>query len=206
MALAPVAPRAYLAHEDPQLAVVPGFLSDAEVDHMLDVARELWQPSGVAPHHDSDSAQQASALDRTSYSAAFNWAHTPTIASIEERVAKLAGMTVDHIEQLTGVRYLPGQFFTLHHDGGERPKTVFLYLNDVPEDDGGETHFPALKLKIRPRKGCAVVWANSQEGRGTDWRLLHQALPTKTAAKYGVNCFMHKFPLRRDPAELAQGT
>eukprot|EP00971_Amphidinium_carterae_P314637 6254219-Amphidinium_carterae.1 len=32
------------------------------------------------------------------------------------------------------LRYQPGQQFKVHHDGTFRQKTLFVYLNDLPED------------------------------------------------------------------------
>jgi hypothetical protein len=55
------------------------------------------------------------------------------------------------------VRYEPGQFNRLHHDGVFRPRTVFVYLNDLPDDDDGETYFPRLGLKITPTQARGTV-------------------------------------------------
>jgi len=73
--------------------------------------------------------------------------------------------------------------------------TVFCYLNELPENDEGETYFPQLNIKFVPRKGAAVVWSNPMEGGSTkkeDSRVLHAGLPPKTAMKYGVNCFFNE--------------
>ena len=50
------------------------------------------------------------------------------------------------------VRYEPGQYNRVHHDGVFRPRTVFIYLNDIAEDGEGETYFPRLGLKFTPTK------------------------------------------------------
>ena len=39
---------------------------------------------------------------------------------------------------------------------GPRILTFFLYLSDVEE--GGETAFPSLGIKVKPKKGKAVLW------------------------------------------------
>ena len=39
---------------------------------------------------------------------------------------------------------------------GPRILTFFLYLSDVEE--GGETAFPSLGIKVEPKKGKAVLW------------------------------------------------
>ena len=36
-------------------------------------------------------------------------------------------MPYENVENLNLLRYKPGEFFKEHHDGGFRPKTVFVY-------------------------------------------------------------------------------
>ncbi|CAE8675780.1 unnamed protein product, partial [Polarella glacialis] len=122
---------------------------------------------------------------------------TEMVGSIENRLAALADMDVTHLEPMNMVRYGPGQFFKTHHDGRFRPKTVFIYLNDLPPDDGGETLFPRLGFKVVPRRGCAVMWSNILGPQVDDQRLVHQGLPPKTSVKYGVNCFFNDKVMRR---------
>jgi len=74
--------------------------------------------------------------------------------------------------------------------------TVFVYLNDLPDNDGGETQFPELGIQIVPRRGCAVMWSNVLEPGVADQRMVHAGLPPQTAIKYGVNCFFHEKPVR----------
>ncbi len=61
-------------------------------------------------------------------------------------------------------RYDSGDACIMHVDGqspaypnnGLRLATVLYYLNDVPE--GGETWFPLQDMKIKPKRGMAVVF------------------------------------------------
>mmetsp|Transcript_111784 Transcript_111784/g.216582 ORF Transcript_111784/g.216582 Transcript_111784/m.216582 type:complete len:383 (+) Transcript_111784:73-1221(+) len=195
----------YVVHQDPKIVLVPNFLTDAEIHEVHAVCNGLWEQSGVA--NDSYAASGINRLGRTSSSAVLSWAQTPAICELEKRLACLAGMSVDHLEGLVGVRYEPGQFFTLHHDGSHRPVTIFLYLNDLPEEEGGETRFPLLGLKFAPRRGTAVMWSNVGSDGKLDSRLIHHAIPPKTKMKFGVNCFFHELPLRRanDSDDLAEG-
>lgn len=61
------------------------------------------------------------------------------------------------------VRYRPGEEFSWHLDamsptpdmesqGGQRIANLLVYLNDLPDDDGGATVFKNLGLRVRPRK------------------------------------------------------
>ncbi|CAK0815745.1 unnamed protein product, partial [Prorocentrum cordatum] len=202
------APRPLEVHtvwRDPAVALVPDFLSGAEVEHLLQLAADSWQPSevdlreapGGAPRHATGIGQGQlvqSAQARTSSSSLLDPGQTPTVALLEQRLACLAGLPLEHLERLAMVRYEPGQRFAVHHDGGYRPKTVFIWKST--KGAGGETHFPVLGLRVVPRRGCAVVWSNRGPGGGDDPRLVHQGLPPTAGVKYGVNCFFNERVVR----------
>ena len=173
--------------EDPDILVAPEFLSEEEVDELLAAISDRWYPSLVDAYGTGEATR--SVFDRSSYQCHMDWAESPLVERIEARLAALAGMTVEHLEQLTLVRYSPGQFFNLHHDGPHRPKTVFVYLTDSPGE--GETYFPLLGMKFTPRRGTAVMWRNCLDKGQADDRLYHQALPPETVTKVGMNCFFN---------------
>ena len=73
------------------------------------------------------------------------------------------------MQQLEVVRYMPGQYFKPHcdsidglmsragYDDSTRLATLITYLNSV--DEGGETFFSRLDLKVKPRQGTALAAA-----------------------------------------------
>lgn len=183
---------AYIVQQDPEMLVVPNFLSDAEMEHMLELAEDLWKPSAVQVG-DSKMAKYNSA--RTSSSCIFEPGHTDVVKEVEGRLSRLTGIGIEHLEQLALVRYHPGEFFAKHHDGQQRSKTVFIYLNDLEEDAGGETIFPELGIQFMPRRGCAVVWNNVLPNGDEDSRLVHAGMPPSKGVKFGVNCFFNRKPL-----------
>lgn len=192
--------KSYLVHKDPKIYLIPNFVSDAEIEHLLDLAEEYWFPSvvGTGVYRTNDESKDLSnkaSQNRTSCSCMLRSAQTPMVEGIEQRLSAVAGTQVDHLESLNMVRYMPGQFFNKHHDGRFRPKTVFIYLNDLPEGDDGETFFPELKLRFKPSKGCAIMWTNTHNGK-EDMRLVHQGLPPRTSMKLGVNCFFNDKPIK----------
>lgn len=195
----PGLPAVYTLPENPRFSIIPHFVSDAEIDHLLTLSKDSWAPSQVtSPTANDSEGNSVSTTFRTSSSGLIDYAQTPTVKRIEVRLACLCGMSVDYLERLSMVRYQPGEFFKLHHDGLFRPKTAFLYLNDIPDDDEGETHFPQLGLKFKPRKGCVIVWDNlSKDGNSQDFLMVHQGCPPRTACKYGVNFFFNTKPLRK---------
>lgn len=183
----------YVASLQPPICLVPDFLSDAEVYHLLNLAADRWRPSMTTRKDGSTSVRSET---RTSSSCSIAPAETSVVQAIEERLSTLTGMSVDHLEPLNMIRYAPGEFFSTHHDGPLREKTVFIYLNDLLDKDGGETRFPRLGLQVRPRKGCAVLWQNVKAHRVADERMVHCGMPPRNEYKYGVNCFFADFPIR----------
>ena len=68
-----------------------------------------------------------------------------------------------------------GQQFISHRDGYFIKKsnndvrtfyTFIIYLNDV--NDGGETEFPFLNIKIKPQKGNILIFPHSEVHRGLE--------------------------------------
>lgn len=193
----------YVISQDPTIKVTANFLSDEEMQHLIEISKLNWKSSEVGVHSDGalvddqDNFKSSVSDYRNSSSSLIDYSQTPIVAAIEERLAMLAGVDVNYIEQLAMVRYRPGEVFKEHHDGGFRSSTVFIYLNDLPDDDGGETLFPALGLKFLPRRGCAVMWSNINQAGEPNSMMIHQGLPPKTGTKYAVNVFFNSKPQRK---------
>jgi len=56
----------------------------------------------------------------------------------------LARHPITSAEGVQVASYQAGDYYEFHHDSLKRRATVLLYLNDVPEGDGGETIFPLI--------------------------------------------------------------
>jgi len=123
-------------------------------------------------------------------------AQTSIVERVEHRLAGISGLPLQQLERLVVVRYAPGEKFGEHHDGKFRPKTVFIYLNDLPEGDAGDTFFPHLGLSFVPRAGCAVMWSNAMPDGKEDSRMIHAGQPPLTGVKYGINAFFHEERMR----------
>ena len=99
-------------------------------------------------------------------------------------------------EIIHGQKYEIGEYYKIHGDFfragedfdtycewmGQRTWTTMLYLNDVEE--GGETHFPELNLKVKPKEGTLLAWNNLHKDGTTNINTLHEALPPKSDKKY----------------------
>ena len=60
-------------------------------------------------------------------------------------------------------RYLPGEFYHWHIDGGshqfaDRQLVALWYLNDVPEGAGGHTQFLYQDVSVRPEQGKMILF------------------------------------------------
>ncbi len=141
--------------------------------------------------------------DRTSYNAwCQNECYQDEIAlRVIHRLSDITGIEEANSEYLQLLRYEPGQYYKSHHDyvpseverqQGPRILTVFLYLNDVEE--GGETEFTFLDLRVTPKVGRALLWPNvlDKDPHQGDPRTEHQALAVKMGVKYGANAWFHQ--------------
>lgn len=126
--------------------------------------------------------------------------NNPILKNLTERVSKLTGYPVENQEDLQIVHYNGGEYYKQHFDdcwenskacnddhkrGGHRRFTALMYLNDVPK--GGETDFPALGIKVKPKKGRVALFQPTIERK--DGSVinhpcsLHAALPPENGEK-----------------------
>eukprot|EP00746_Dinoflagellata_sp_MGD_P163186 gnl/MRDRNA2_/MRDRNA2_91092_c0_seq1.p1 gnl/MRDRNA2_/MRDRNA2_91092_c0~~gnl/MRDRNA2_/MRDRNA2_91092_c0_seq1.p1 ORF type:complete len:483 (-),score=85.60 gnl/MRDRNA2_/MRDRNA2_91092_c0_seq1:41-1489(-) len=199
----------FQVHKNPAIYIVPCFIEDDEIQHLIGLAERAWVPStvgrGVYKTGDvNEDLKNTKSNNRTSYSCMLRSSETAQVTHVEYRLAALAKMDIQYLERLNMVRYYPGQYFNEHHDGNFRPKTVFIYLNDLEDEEGGETMFTNLGVQIKPRKGCAVMWSNLDEDGKQDDRMIHRGVAPLSGVKYGVNCFFNDKPIREMEAAVQQ--
>ena len=125
---------------------------------------------------------------------------------VRVRMAASAGMTIEHGEYLQVLLYSPGQVFVPHLDGfegtpesnsdllrgGQRVKSVLLYLNDNYE--GGETHFCVMNEKIKGDEGEAIVIHNVLDDGTLDDQSVHEAFATTEGTKWIASLYMREDP------------
>ena len=68
------------------------------------------------------------------------------------------------------------------HDSARRFLVLFFYLNDVEE--GGETTFPRLDLKIKPKRGSVLIFPPM-------WMYPHAGEQPVSNDKYIVGTYLH---------------
>jgi prolyl 4-hydroxylase len=124
---------------------------------------------------------------RTSDGSTFHWLiEDPATHAINRRIAALSGTSVEQGEPLHVLRYRPGQQYHPHTDWlpppNRRMMTTLIYLNEDYED--GETAFPKAGLKVRGRKGDALVFTSALPNGDLDPLSEHAGLPIINGTKY----------------------
>ncbi len=168
-----------------------GLLSPAECTQMIQLVDAEARPSRLF-------SGSASADYRTSSSCDLR-IDNPLVLAVTRRIDTLMGFETGNGELLQGQRYAPEQEYKVHCDyfpakasywpqmracGGQRVWTTMIYLCDVEE--GGETEFPRLGLKVPPRRGTLLIWNNMRADGSPNGETLHAALPVIRGTKYVV--------------------
>jgi prolyl 4-hydroxylase len=129
------------------------------------------------------------------------------VRAIDERIARLLGVPLEHGETIQGQRYAPGQQFKAHCDyfhhgqpywpamqasGGQRTWTAMGYLNDVEE--GGATWFPRAGIRVAPKKGLLLVWNNLLPDGSPNQDTLHEGMKVIAGTKYVITKWFRERP------------
>lgn len=190
-----------LSAEAPMLRVLDGMLTEQECAELIELARPRLQRALTV---DSDGKHQ---LDhrRTSEGMFFTLNELPLIGRIEQRLATLLGVPVNHGEGLQILHYLPGQEYEPHYDwfdpeqagygaitavGGQRIASVVMYLNTPAQ--GGGTAFPEIGLTVTARRGAAVYFAYE----AGDHSSLHAGLPVLQGEKWIATKWLRERPYK----------
>ena len=190
-----------LSTESPLLRVLHNLLSAEECEGLIKEASPRLQRAKTV---DSSGKQQIDAR-RTSEGMFFAMGESPLIQRIEQRIASLLSMPVDHGEGLQVLHYLPGQQYEPHYDwfdpeqpgfaaitakGGQRIASLVMYLN-TPEEGGG-TSFPELGLTVTALRGSAVYFAYDTG----DHASLHAGLPVQQGEKWIATKWLRERPFQ----------
>lgn len=190
MALTPDGTPAALPASEPLTADgvvrrVPALLTRDECAHVARSVTDLLAPALVA---DPRTGRMVPHPIRTSDHAVIGpLREDVVIRAINQRLAAASGTPVAAGEALTVLRYRGGQQFRLHSDvlpqtRNQRVATVLVYLND--DFTGGETVFPDYDLSIRPRRGDAIVFRNTDAAGRPLPTARHAGVPVASGVKW----------------------
>lgn len=178
---------------DPEIILFGNFLSDEECNSLIELSKARLVESKVI---DSATGGDIKHEARTSNNSFFQYGETELLKTIENRIAQLLNIPMENGEALQVLNYSPGKEYKAHFDyfspknaesihmkkGGQRVGTFIMYLNDVEE--GGETSFPELNIKICPKKGNALFFSYCNDKTQTDKRTLHAGNPVIVGSKW----------------------
>ena len=158
-----------------------------------------------------DDGNNAYGKERTSWQCWVNPSELPCLQKGSQFVAKVTGLPVENQEDWQVLRYKPGQEYKSHFDAanpaaadyegvierdrqrgcGRRVYTFFIYLNNVEE--GGETDFPKLGIKIKPKPGKAALWHNlNKDGTAFHPMSEHAGMPVIRGEKWAINVWIRQ--------------
>ena len=187
-----------------QLYKKENFLSVNECDKLIQMISKGLRPSTVADDGDTCLVNDY----RTSKTADLNYFKDPFYLSIDRKISKLMNLEPFFGETMQAQKYEIGEYYKEHYDFfspfnheyktycewmGQRTWTTMIYLNDVEE--GGETYFKYLNLKIKPKKGLLIGWNNLYINGFPNYKTIHEALPPLKGSKYIITKWWRSWSL-----------
>ncbi|KAI5021402.1 hypothetical protein ZWY2020_058132 [Hordeum vulgare] len=198
----------------PRAFLHKGFLSDAECDHMIELAKDKLEKSMVA---DNESGKSVQSEVRTSSGMFLEKSQDEVVAMIEERIAAWTFLPSENGESIQILHYKNGEKYEPHYDyfhdknnqalGGHRIATVLMYLSNI--EKGGETIFPNAEGKltqhkdetasecakngyaVKPVKGDALLFFSLHPDATTDPDSLHGSCPVIEGQKWSATKWIH---------------
>lgn len=148
--------------------IIDNFISDQECNYIIDQAKDKLVRSKVV----SGSDYIVKKKSRNNSNCWINFDHNSKIYQICERISSLVNIPLSNSESLQVIYYKINERYKPHYDGweendvyniskGQRLFTCIIYLNNVEE--GGETEFPKLNIKIVPKKGRIAIFSNTHK-------------------------------------------
>lgn len=187
-------PQQLMQMQQPEICQYSNVLSALECQQLINLSCDRMTASTVANAVTGNYDQHP---DRTSSTAYFKKGENSFIKLLEQRFSELTGIKEEQGEPLQVLCYKPGAEYKPHFDyfeptspgndsilamGGQRFATLIIYLNDVVA--GGETVFPACKLKISPIQGNALYFSYADDRGNLDPRTLHGGEPVNACEKW----------------------
>ncbi len=170
--------------ESPEVTTFADLFSAAECDYLRQVCEPGYRPALVS----DSSGRFISDPIRTSDASTIHWLiEDPAVHALNRRLAAVSGTRAEQGEALQLLRYRPGQQYRNHLDfvrgsDNQRFLTALVYLNH--DYQGGDTCFVRTGLKVKGRKGEAIVFRNDDANRLPDPMSEHASLPVTAGTKY----------------------
>lgn len=155
----------FLSH-DPLIYLIDHFISNEDCDYIIDKAKNNLVRAKVV----LGSQNIVNNDTRNNSNCWINFDKDKRLHQICQKISELVDIPLSNSESLQIINYQVNERYRPHYDAwedneefniskGQRLFTCIIYLNDVEE--GGETEFPKLNLKIFPKKGRITIFSNT---------------------------------------------
>lgn len=158
-----------LLNLNPVVAVVDDVFDASLAQHIIQMGESSLKRGGVV---DPAGGSRISEVKTNENAPIRQWTD-PLVTDLISKISELVRLPPENTEPCKLLRYQGEQKFDAHSDafhnsrggnealsrGGQRLFTTLCYLNDVEE--GGETEFPKLKLKIKSKLGRVLIFGNT---------------------------------------------
>lgn len=190
------------AIEDAQMYVLSDVIPLKLCEQLIIRSKRFFSPSQVIGNRYNQKNS-----GRTSSTALVRDIAPDADQKIQSAVGQMMGIDPKYCEPLQIQHYKEGQEYQVHadwfdsshagyeenvKDQGQRTWTCLIYLNQ--NFQGGQTHFPELKLKINPQVGKACVWNNLTLTGNVNKSTYHCGTPVTRGNKYILTAWFRAIP------------
>lgn len=184
---------------------IPNLLSHEECDEIIKTSKENGMEDSTVLGYGNEVTIEKDEKYRKSKQVWLPDSTGPIFQKIANITEKLTKLPVENQEMLQIVAYEEGGHFNEHFDGcvyndktycdkinrnaGERKATLLIYLNDNFE--GGETEFVHLDIKIKPKKGNAILFINTTDAQINIEESMHCGHPVRNGQKWICTKWIH---------------
>lgn len=187
-----------------QIYKIEDFLSKQECEVLIHHIDRSVRPSTISNPEDECVISDY----RTSQTADLHYFSDKLYLDVDKKIADVMGLNPFTGETMQAQRYEPGQYYKEHWDFfmpgtqenriycewmGQRTWTTMVYLNDV--NNGGETYFKHLRLRIKPKRGLLLAWNNLYKNGLPNLKTLHEAKPPINENKYVITKWWRSWSL-----------
>ena len=187
-----------------QIYMYEDFLKENYCKELISVADEVARKSSIS----NPTGDVKYDLYRTSSTADIDYNENKIIPYINNKICRTLDLDESLGEAIQIQKYLPGEYYKEHNDYyhwftpehdiytewmGQRTWTFMVYLNDV--EQGGETIFKHLDLKIKPKRGTAIFWNNLLPIGFPNYKTIHEAKTPISGNKYVITKWMRSWSL-----------
>lgn len=181
---------------------IESLLDEKECKMLIDASSNKLKPSNVMSNRPLKNVRTSTNtfLKQNDYSE--NSDIRNLLGKIDAITVRLSNKNIENQEPLQIVKYEPNQYYVDHYDccvpmdndickedtrkHGLRYATLLIYLNDVEE--GGETSFPLLNCKFKPKTGKGIYFFNLTPNQKRYHELSkHAGLPPIAGTKWVCN-------------------